>query len=136
MRLTKRLERVEAHRAGGVVGDVALVWSAHEVRVDAARLVRGEMIAADVELYGMGDGCVWIQRIRERTTRDFEDLGRVRLRRGGAAGVEVVDVGRVVRVSGDLVEWVFDAGQDADAIAAELAVVDDARVEAWAGPLA
>lgn len=98
MRLLSKVRGLEAFAASGKRREpVGLVWTADEVRVDAAAVRGGQHVALDVRIKGEVDGTpIW--GTAERITSKAGDLGVVY----DSAGSRV---GRVVRVDGSLVEW-------------------------------
>lgn len=106
MRLIKQLERIEA-AAAAVAPDsgavpVGLAWSNCDARVDAAQLLPGEYIAADVHV--LANACPGVEdwSILERITCDAGDLGFVY----DGAGARV---GRVVAMDGSLLTLRYEA---------------------------
>ena len=102
MRLIKTVQRLEGAAAMALETEapaIAVCWSRHDVRVDAATLLPGEYIAVDMRL---GDELQGAQLVvlTERVTCDAGDLGRVYDSNGAV-------VGRVTEIDGSLLTYEF-----------------------------
>jgi hypothetical protein len=96
-----RLESAAGAAAAVVAGEVSVVdvcWSVRDRRVDAAGLVDGELVAADVRGYGSG-----VARVEERVTTDLRDLG-------GVYDVGGRLVGLVTSIDGSLLTLSIEGG--------------------------
>jgi hypothetical protein len=96
MKLVRAVERLEGRLSAVVGGDVGLVWSRDERRVEREPGA-GEYVACDMRYVGpLVEGVTPTVRLEERITRGVNDLGWVYDDAGAV-------VGRVMELNGSLI---------------------------------